>query len=111
MAAGLTAEVRGDQVPAEPVAGSRRHLVERAGLLEEMRGPADDLQQGWSVHSRHRVLVERDDFAVESANREERWGQHPAKGLASQVGAAASGDTARTASGRSAAARSAVLNS
>ena len=39
------------EVVDEPVAGQRRGLLERAGLLEQVRGPGHDGQPGLAPHA------------------------------------------------------------
>jgi hypothetical protein len=53
-----------------------RHLLERAGFFEQMRGARDDFQPHVPAHLLHCALIELDDGVVVLADDEKRRRQN-----------------------------------
>src|SRR5688572_18526827 len=70
--ASRTRRARGAEVPREPARGEIRHLVERAGFLEEVRGAGDDFELDMGAHLPHRLSIELDHRLVVATDDEER---------------------------------------
>src|SRR5690348_7834569 len=90
---------------AEPPRGRRRHLFQRAGLLEEVRRPRYEAKLRPAAQVLPRGLVDLEHLGVTLADDEQRRRRHLRQCGTREVRTAAPRDTtARTVNGRSAAA-------
>src|SRR5262249_51825664 len=80
------------QVTGEPVQGQPGDLLQRARLLEQVRGARNDLQPGLATQLLHGGAVELDDCRVELPDDEQGRLADRAQAAAGEVGAAAAGD-------------------
>ena len=69
-----------------PRCGHAAHLLERARLLEEMRGAGHDFQLRGRRHPPHGVAIELDDRLIGSTDDEQRRRFHEWKGISGKIG-------------------------
>src|SRR5207248_3545504 len=81
-----------DEVRAEPVGGKRCDAIERARLLEEMRGAGHNNDFVWNPQLRGGAMVQRQYLLVAAANDEEGRCTDAAERVTGEIGAAASRD-------------------
>src|SRR5690349_15275465 len=72
--AAVQGELLARQVSQEPASRELCHLLQRAGLLEEVRGPRHDLQPLLAAELSQRLLVHFDDRIVPAADDEQGGG-------------------------------------
>ena len=96
------------EVAFEPLARQPRHLIQRAGLFEEVRGAGDDHELLFAAELRERRPVQLDDLKVVPPDDEQRGRPDARQGRPSQIRTPAPRDDRAHHLGRSAAATSAA---
>ena len=73
-------------MPPEPVDGQARDLLERTGLLEQVRGPGDDREVIWAAQLALGVAVELEHLPVATADDQQGRRGHLAESRRGEVG-------------------------